>query len=374
MVKTLTRSKFELLANRLIMACSVPCQKAMRDAGLSKDDIDKVILVGGSSRIPAIQRFVESFFGKVPSKGVNPDEVVAVGAAVQGAIMTDEVKGAVLLDVTPFSMGVETFGGVMTKMIDANTSIPCKKTEIFTTANDNQTEVAIHVLQGEHSMASGNKFIGNFHLIGITPAPRGVPQIEVTFDIDAYGTLKVSAKDKATGKVQTVRMEGSRGFSREKIQRMTEIVVYDADETKAHKRKKYDVFISSKSLDYSIAEKIYDFLVANGYRVFLACHELDKLGEAEYSEEIDKVLDMTTHMIVVSTDITHINSKWVKFEWSTFCNDLKCGYRKGNLITILSPTIPIRNLPASLRHKQSFTIDDYKNHILSYLAPIDDLE
>ena len=375
LVKTLTRTKFEQLANRLITACSVSCKKAMRDAGLSKDDIDKIILVGGSSRIPAIQQFVENFFGKVPSKSVNPDEVVALGACIRGAQLNNEkfVEDLVLLDVIPASIGIETMGGVMTPVIKANTTIPCRKTETFSTAADNQTEVTIHVLQGEHSMASENKSIGNFNLTGIPPALRGVPQIEVTFDIDGNGSLKVSAKDKSTGKEQTVRMEASTGLSMKDIERMkAEIMVCDNDETKklkTHRTQKYDVFISCKSVDYSIAEKVHDFLVAHGYRVFLASLELDKLGDAEYAEEIDKVLDMTTHMIVVSTDITYINSKWVKFEWSTFSNDLKCGYRDGNLITILSPTILIRDLPASLRHKQSFTLDEYKNHILSYLNP-----
>ena len=237
LVKTLSRAKFEQLAHNLIQACLEPCKKAMSDAGLSNSDIDEVILVGGSSRIPAVQKLVEDFFGKVPSKGVNPDEVVAVGAAVQGAVLTDEIKGVVLLDVTPLSMGIETLGGVMTKLIDANTTIPCKKSETFSTAADNQTEVTIHVLQGERPMAAQNKSIGQFNLTGIAPARRGVPQIEVTFDIDANGILKVSAKDKATGKEQAIRIEASSGLSKEEIERMKAEAEANADADKKEREK-----------------------------------------------------------------------------------------------------------------------------------------
>ncbi len=222
LVKTLTRAKFEALAHNLIQACLVPCQNALRDAGMQASDIDEVILVGGSSRIPAVQKLVQDFFGKVPSKGVNPDEVVAVGASIQGAILNNEkgVGDVVLLDVTPLTLGIETLGGVMTKLIDANTTIPCKKSQVFSTAADNQTEVTIHVLQGERPMAAQNKSIGQFNLTGITPARRGVPQIEVSFDIDANGILKVTAKDKATGKEQTIRIEASSGLSDDEIARM----------------------------------------------------------------------------------------------------------------------------------------------------------
>ena len=222
LVKTLTRAQFEQLAHDLIQKCLVPCQNAIRDAKLKTSDIDEVILVGGSSRIPAVQTLVKNYFGKEPSKGVNPDEVVAVGASIQGAILNNEggAGDIVLLDVTPLTLGIETMGGVMTKLIDANSTIPCKKSQIFSTAVDNQTAVTIHVLQGERPMAAQNKSIGQFNLEGIAPARRGVPQIEVTFDIDANGILNVSAKDKATGKEQAIRIEASSGLSQEEIDRM----------------------------------------------------------------------------------------------------------------------------------------------------------
>ena len=235
LVRTLTRAKFEQLCDDLIRSTIEPCRQALKDAGYSTNDINEVILVGGSTRIPAIQKVVEDFFGKTPSKGVNPDEVVAVGAAIQGGVLTGEVKDVLLLDVTPLSLGIETLGGVMTRLIESNTTIPIKKSEVFSTAADNQTSVEIHILQGERPMASGNKSIGRFHLDGIPPAPRGIPQIEVTFDIDANGILSVSAKDKATGKSQQIRIEASSGLTDDEIKRMKQEAEANAESDKQAK-------------------------------------------------------------------------------------------------------------------------------------------
>ncbi len=264
LVKTLTRAKFEQLAHELIQNCLIPCQNAIRDAKISTADIDEVILVGGSSRIPAVQTLVKNYFGKEPSKGVNPDEVVAVGASIQGAILNKEggVGDIVLLDVTPLTLGIETMGGVMTKLIESNTTIPCKKSEVFSTAADNQTEVTIHVLQGERPMAAQNKSIGQFNLTGIAPARRGVPQIEVTFDIDANGILKVSAKDKATGKEQAIRIEASSGLSQEEIDRMKAEAEQNAENDKKE-RERIDKLNQADSMIFTTE----NFLKDNGDKI-----------------------------------------------------------------------------------------------------------
>lgn len=287
----LTRPKFEQLVDDLVKKTIQPCEKAMKEAGLSKDEIDQVILVGGSTRIPKIQEVVKEFFGKEPSKGVNPDEVVAVGAAIQGGVLSGDVEDVVLLDVTPLTLGIETLGGVMTPLIEANTTIPTSKTETFSTAADNQSSVEIHILQGERAQAKDNRTLGRFHLDGIPPAPRGVPQIEVTFDIDANGVLSVSAKDKGTGKEQSVRIEQSSGLSEEEVEKMQQAAKEHADEDEKI-RERVEKLNQADSLIFSTKKQLdeYKDKISEGNQTKIN-EALDKLEKLHKEEKVDELED-----------------------------------------------------------------------------------
>ena len=298
LVKTLTRAKFEQLADSLIRRTIAPCESALKNAGLSVNDINEIILVGGSTRIPAIQDAVKSFFGKDPSKGVNPDEVVAIGAAIQGGVLTGEVKDVLLLDVTPLSLGIETMGGVFTKLIDANTTIPTKKSEVFSTASDNQPSVEIHVLQGERAMAKDNRTIGRFHLDGLPPAPRGVPQVEVIFDIDANGIINVSALDKATNKLQSIRIEASSGLSKEDIEKMKKEAEMNADSDRKAKEEA-DVVNQADSLIFQVDKQLKEF----GDKL-----PADKKTEIEASLEELKKAHAEKNLDTIKTSMDKLNA------------------------------------------------------------------
>ena len=300
LVKTLTRSKFEQLCSELVKRSMEPVKKALKDAGLNKSDINEVILVGGSTRIPVIQNEVEKFFGKKPSKGVNPDEVVAVGAAIQGGVLTGDVKDVLLLDVTPLSLGIETMGGVMTKLIESNTTIPSKKSQVFSTAADNQPSVEIHVLQGERSMAKDNKTIGRFHLDGLPPAPRGVPQIEVTFDIDANGIIQVTALDKATNKSQDIRIEASSGLTEEEIEKMKKEAEANAESDKKLKEE-VDTLNSADAMIFQTENQLKEYgdKIPDDKKKSIE-DALESLKKAHESKEIESI----------KAELEKINEAW----------------------------------------------------------------
>jgi molecular chaperone DnaK len=300
LVRKLTRAKFDQLTHDLVQRTIEPCKLALKDAGLSASDIDEIILVGGSTRIPAIQDIVKNFFGKEPSKGVNPDEVVAVGAAIQGGVLSGDVKDVLLLDVTPLSMGIETLGGVLTKMIESNTTIPVKKSETFSTAADNQPSVEIHILQGERPMAAQNKSLGRFHLDGVPPAPRGVPQIEVTFDIDANGILHVSAKDKGTGKEQSIRIEASSGLSDEEIQKMRAEAEANADDDKKMKEE-IDKLNQADSLVFQTEKQLKEY----GDKVPAEKKEAIEKAAADLKEAHQK-----KDLAAIDTHMATLNQLW----------------------------------------------------------------
>ena len=300
LVRTLSRAKFEQLIDKYVQATITPCKKALKDAGMQVSDIDEVILVGGSTRIPVIQKVVEDFFGKKPSKGVNPDEVVAIGAAIQGAVLSGDIKDVLLLDVTPLSLGIETLGGVLTKLIEANTTIPTKKQEVFSTAADNQTSVEIHVLQGERPMAKDNRTIGRFHLDGIPPSPRGMPQVEVTFDIDSNGILNVSAKDKATGKSQNIRIEASSGLSEEEIVRMKKEAEENA-ETDRKFKEETEKINAADSLIFQTEKQLKEF----GEKI-----PADKKAPIEKGLEELKEAHKSKDLAAIDTAMANMNQAW----------------------------------------------------------------